>query len=394
MIKREHYIKQVRGFYDSDLIKVITGIRRCGKSVILEQIKTELEVSGKKCLYLNLEDHTVSAKINNEKDLIEYVLSAKNNGIKYVFLDEVQNIENWNLACKTLRLHGLSLFITGSNSKLLSSEFTKELSGRYISFHVRPFVYKELLEYAKELNTEISFSDYLIFGGFPKIVEFENKDDKTRYLNELNETIIFNDIISRYNIRKIDLFRRITNFVLMSNSRIFSANSIYTYIKQQKINCSVNTIMKYLAYLKEAYIIRTLSQYSTKAKRKLEFFEKIYNEDVGFNTIKQNLGEYDITHNLENIVYNELIYMGYELFVYNVGGKEIDFLAVKNSKKYLIQVAYSVVEEKAKKREFEPFNALDNEFAKILITNDEIDFSTSTVRHIKFKDFLTLESLE
>lgn len=394
MIKREHYIKQVRGFYDSDLIKVITGIRRCGKSVILEQIKTELEVSGKKCLYLNLEDHTVSAKINNEKDLIEYVLSAKNNGIKYVFLDEVQNIENWNLACKTLRLHGLSLFITGSNSKLLSSEFIKELSGRYISFHVRPFVYKELLEYAKELNTEISFSDYLIFGGFPKIVEFENKDDKTRYLNELNETIIFNDIISRYNIRKIDLFRRITNFVLMSNSRIFSANSIYTYIKQQKINCSVNTIMKYLAYLKEAYIIRTLSQYSTKAKRKLEFFEKIYNEDVGFNTIKQNLGEYDITHNLENIVYNELIYMGYELFVYNVGGKEINFLAVKNSKKYLIQVAYSVVEEKAKKREFEPFNALDNEFAKILITNDEIDFSTSTVRHIKFKDFLTLESLE
>nr|MBP3724121.1 ATP-binding protein [Campylobacter sp.] len=394
MIKREHYIKQVRGFYDSDLIKVITGIRRCGKSVILEQIKTELEVSGKKCLYLNLEDHTVSAKINNEKDLIEYVLSTKNNGIKYVFLDEVQNIENWNLACKTLRLHGLSLFITGSNSKLLSSEFTKELSGRYISFHVRPFVYKELLEYAKELNTEISFSDYLIFGGFPKIVEFENKDDKTRYLNELNETIIFNDIISRYNIRKIDLFRRITNFVLMSNSRIFSANSIYTYIKQQKINCSVNTIMKYLAYLKEAYIIRTLSQYSTKAKRKLEFFEKIYNEDVGFNTIKQNLSEYDITHNLENIIYNELIYMGYELFVYNVGGKEIDFLAVKNSKKYLIQVAYSVVEEKAKKREFEPFNALDNEFAKILITNDEIDFSTSTVRHIKFKDFLTLESLE
>ena len=394
MIKREHYIKQVRGFYDSDLIKVITGIRRCGKSVILEQIKTELEVSGKKCLYLNLEDHTVSAKINNEKDLIEYVLSAKNNGIKYVFLDEVQNIENWNLACKTLRLHGLSLFITGSNSKLLSSEFTKELSGRYISFHVRPFVYKELLEYAKELNTEISFSDYLIFGGFPKIVEFENKDDKTRYLNELNETIIFNDIISHYNIRKIDLFRRITNFVLMSNSRIFSANSIYTYIKQQKINCSVNTIMKYLAYLKEAYIIRTLSQYSTKAKRKLEFFEKIYNEDVGFNTIKQNLGEYDITHNLENIVYNELIYMGYELFVYNAGGKEIDFLAVKNSKKYLIQVAYSVAEEKARKREFEPFNALDNEFAKILITNDEIDFSTSTVRHIKFRDFLTLESLE
>ena len=394
MIKREHYIKQVRGFYDSDLIKVITGIRRCGKSVILEQIKTELEVSGKKCLYLNLEDHTISAKINNEKDLIDYVLSAKNNGIKYVFLDEVQNIENWNLVCKTLRLQDLSIFITGSNGKLLSSEFTKELSGRYVSFSVRPFVYKELLAYANELKREFSLSDYLLYGGFPKIVEFMDKNDKIRYLEELNQTIIFNDIISRYNIAKIDLFKRLVNFVLSSNARIFSANSIYNYIKNQKINCSVNTIIKYLSYLKEAYIIKTLPQYSTKAKRKLEFFEKIYNEDVGFNTIKQNLGEYDITHNLENIIYNELIYMGYELFVYNAGGKEIDFLAVKNSKKYLIQVAYSVTEEKARKREFKPFNALDNEFAKILITNDEIDFSTSTVRHIKFRDFLTLESLE
>lgn len=394
MIKREHYIKQVRGFYDSDLIKVITGIRRCGKSVILEQIKNELESDNKKCLYLNLEDRTVSAKINSEENLINFVLNTKKNGVRYVFLDEVQIIPNWNLACKTLRLQGLSVFITGSNSKLLSSEFTKELSGRYVSFSVRPFVYKELLAYANELKTEISMSDYLLYGGFPKIVEFADKNDKIKYLEELNQTIIFNDIISRYNIAKIDLFKRLVDFVLSSNARIFSANSIYNYIKNQKINCSINTIMKYLGYLKEAYIIRTLPQYSTKTKRKLEFFEKIYNEDVGFNTIRQNLGEYDITHNLENIVYNELIYMGYELFVYNANGKEIDFLAVKNSKKYLIQVAYSVVEEKAKKREFEPFNALDNEFAKILITNDEIDFSTSTVRHIKFRDFLTLDKLD
>lgn len=394
MIKREHYIKQVRGFYDSDLIKVITGIRRCGKSVILEQIKNELEASGKKCLYLNLEDRTVSAMINSEEALIKYVLDAKKSGVKYVFLDEVQNIENWNLACKTLRLQDLSIFITGSNGKLLSSEFTKELSGRYVSFSVRPFVYKELLAYANKLKREFSLSDYLLYGGFPKIVEFVDKNDKIRYLEELNQTIIFNDIISRYNIAKIDLFKRLVDFVLSSNARIFSANSIYNYIKNQKINCSINTIMKYLGYLKEAYIIRMLPQYSTKTKRKLEFFEKIYNEDVGFNTIKQNLGEYDITHNLENIVYNELIYMGYELFVYNVGGKEIDFLAVKNSKKYLIQVAYSVVEEKARKREFEPFNALDNEFAKILITNDEVDFSTSTVRHIQFRDFLTLDKLD
>lgn len=215
-----------------------------------------------------------------------------------------------------------------------------------------------------------------------------------RYLNDLDQTIVLNDIINRYKIRKDEIFRKLTDFVLVSNSRIFSSNSVFNYLKSQKIECSINTVMKYLAYLEEAYVITKIPQYSSKAKKRLDFYSKIYDEDVAFNSIRQPNGRFDLTHNLENVVYNELIFMGYNLNVYNVNGKEIDFLAAKNGKEYLVQVAYSVVDEKAYEREFSPFAVTDNSRKKLLITNDENDFSTSTVEHIKLKDFLMMKELE
>ena len=156
------------------------------------------------------------------------------------------------------------------------------------------------------------------------------------------------------------------------------------------MTCSVNTVMKYLSYLEEAYVIRKIPQYSTKAKKRLDFYTKLYDEDVAFNTIRQTNGRTDLTHNLENIVYNELVFMGYDLSVYNVNRKEIDFLAAKDGKELVIQVAYSVAEDATYEREFAPFNAIDNSRQKILITADEHDFSTSTVRHITLKDFLVM----
>lgn len=393
MINREHYIEQIRPFYDSDLIKVITGIRRCGKSVLMEHIMTELKDSGRRVLALNFEDRATSAILSNDIELINYIQPHITEEKLYVFLDEVQTLPNWNLACRSLRLKNISLFITGSNSKLLSKEFTKELSGRYISFCIRPFIYKELVEYAKQLNKQYSISDYLIYGGFPKILEFPDKTSIMRYLNDLDDTIVINDILNRYNIKKVDLFKKLVNYVLISNSRIFSANAIHKFLKGQKFSCTPTTIIKYLDYLEEAYVIRHIPQFSTKAKRQLSFYEKLYDEDIAFNTIRQTGGRYDLTHNLENIVFNELIYMGYELSVYNLDGKEIDFLAEKNGLQYLIQVAYSIVEESTYKREFELFNQLDNSRAKIIITNDDFDYSTSTVRHIKLKDFLMMNSL-
>ena len=293
-----------------------------------------------------------------------------------------------------MRLENISLFITGSNSKLLSREFTKELSGRYVSFLIKPFVYKEIAEYAKELNKKITINNYLIYGGFPKRIEFNDEEAMIQYLNDLDQTIVINDIINRYKIRKDNIFKKVANFVLISNSRIFSGNSIFNYLKSQKIECSINTVMKFLDYLEEAYVIRKIPQYSTKAKKQLDFYTKLYNEDVAFNTIRQINNRFDITHNLENVVYNELIYMGYSLTVFNINGKEIDFLAAKNGKEYFVQVAYSIAENSTYEREFAPFNMTDNSRKKIIITNDEIDYSTSTVQHIKLEDFLFMEDLE
>lgn len=393
MIYREHYIRPVREFYESDLIKIITGIRRSGKSVILEQIMQEIREKTDNIIYLNFEDRRVSANITDESSLISYVENRRKIGKCYLFFDEVQTLEGWQNACKTLRLYNCSLFITGSNSKLLSGEFTKELSGRYVAFRIRPFVYKEIAEYAAELGKEVSVTDYLVWGGFPKRFEFDSLEAQRRYLNDLDDTIIINDLMRRYKIRKENLFKKLTNYVLRSNSRIFSAKSIHDYITKEHESCSVNTIMKYLDYLEEAYIIESVRQYSAKAKKVLSYYTKIYDADVSFNSLRCPDNRFDLTHNLENIVYLELIYMGYDVQVYNNNGKEIDFLAICGNKKYFIQVAYSVADDKAYAREFEAFKNIDNLSQKILITNDDIDYSTSIVRHIGLKDFLLMNDL-
>lgn len=395
MIVREKYLNKIRGFYESDLIKIIVGIRRSGKSIILEQIMNEIKQKSNNIIYLNFEDERVVSNIYDDEKLLKYVEENRKEGKCYIFLDEIQEITNWNLAVKTLRLYNNSVFITGSNSKLLSKEYTDAFSGRYVSFRVRPFVYKEILEYSKELKKEVSISDYLIWGGFPKRFEFNNNDMIT-YLTDLNNSIIVKDLIVRFKIKNEELFKRIINYVLVSNSRVFSSRSIETYLKSNNIKGSINTIIKYLEYLERAYVINRIKPYSRKSKEELEYYYKIYNEDVSFNSLRCFNNRYDLSHNLENIVYNELIYMDYDLKVLNNenNGKEIDFIAAKDGKEYYIQVAYSVEDEKAYNREFSAFANIDNNQKKILITNDEIDYSTSTVTHLKLKDFLLLDSLD
>lgn len=394
MIRREHYIEQIREFYDSDLIKIITGIRRCGKSVILEQVMNEIKMKSDNVIYLNFEDKKVLNKIVNGEGLLDYVESKRKKGKCYVFLDEIQLLDNYVDAVKTLRLHNNSVFITGSNSKILSKEFTKDFSGRYAKFRIKPFVYKEILEYSKELNKECNIIDYLVWGGFPKRFEFDSEDARYRYLADLEDTIVMNDLINRFKIKKIELFRSLVDFIFQSNSRIISAKSIKDYIKHTHETCSVNTIIKYIKYLEEAYIIEKIRPYSTKKKETLKYYFKVYNEDVMFNSLRVVDNRYDLTHNLENVIYNELIYMGYNVNVYNDSENEIDFLAHKDGKKYYIQVAYSVEDSKAYDREFKPFSKLDNSCKKILITNDELDYSTSVVTHIKLKDFLLMKDLD
>ena len=240
---------------------------------------------------------------------------------------------------------------------------------------------------------EISLTDYIIWGGFPKRIEYSSESAQRIYLNELNETIILNDIINRYRIRKTEVFKRLANFIFLSNSRTLSSRSVERYMRGAGLPSSITTITKYIGYLEEAYAIGTIKRYSEKAKHELEYYLKVYNEDVALNSIRVMNNRYDLTHNFENVIYNELIYMGYSLQVYHDGSHEIDFVARKGNKQYYIQVAYSVAEEKTYEREFGAFAKLDNSCQKIIITNDDIDFSTSTVRHIQFRDFVEMDEL-
>lgn len=389
MITRETYLKQIREFYDNQQIKVITGIRRCGKSFILDMIRNEISQKTDNIIYLNFEKLDTLNKVGTCEKILDFVEKNRKQGKCYIFLDEIQEIENWQKAVKDLRLGDNSVFITGSNSKLLSNEFLDLLSGRFVSFRIRPFVYKEIVQ----LKPEVNYMDYLLWGGFPGRFDVSSLEGTKIFLTELERTIVVNDLINRYKIKKDALFKRIVTFVLSSNSRILSARAVYKYIKDESDTCSINTIIKYISYLKEAYIIDEIKPYSTKVKKELSEKKKIYNADVCFNSLRIDSGRYDLDHNLENIIYNELLYMGYKIRVYDNKGKEIDFFATKDGKSFYVQVAYSVVDQKAYEREMCAFENLDNMNQKILITNDELDYSTSTVRHIKLKDFLLLESL-
>ncbi|MBQ7158087.1 MAG: ATP-binding protein [Treponema sp.] len=393
MIVRNFYVQDVRGFYDSDLIKVFTGVRRSGKSIIMEQVAQEIRQKSDNIVYLDFDDRAVTSLIQTWEDIVSYVNQNRKDGLCYVFLDEVQEINGWQYACRSLRRENCSVFITGSNSKLLSKEFTKELSGRYVSFRIRPFVYMELLEYAAQLKKEMTVTYYLVWGGFPKRLEFATLDEERRYINDLNKSIVENDIINRYKIRKADEFKKLTNFILISNARIYSAKSISDYMNSHGVKCTANTVQKWISYLAEAYIIEPISRYSKKAKKELEQSQKLYNCDVALNSIRCMNGRFDLTRNLENIIYNELLFRRYSVTVYDNNGKEIDFLAEKNGKKYYVQVAYSVEDEKAYEREFSAFKGLSQIDKKILITNDELDYSTSNVEHIKLKDFLLMKEL-
>lgn len=388
MIYREKYLSEIRGFYHSDLIKIITGVRRCGKSFVLEQIREELSKETDNIVFLDFDDRIATADIQTWQDIVHYVQSNRKGSLCFVFLDEVQEIDGWASACRALRRENCSVFITGSNSKLLSKEFTKELSGRYVSFRIRPFVYLELQEYARQLNRECSVSDYLIWGGFPKRLEFSTPAEQKRYLSDLNETIVANDLINRYGIRKQNEFRKVVNFILISNSRSYSAKSISDYMTSNGTHVTSNTVQKWIAYLESAYIIDELSRYSRKARKELEQSKKIYNSDVSLNSIRCRDNRFDMTHNMENIVYNELIYRGFSVTVFDNNGKEIDFLAEKDRKKTYVQVAYSVVEEKTWKREFGAFSGIPAYDRKVIITNDDVDYSTSAVEHIRLAEFL------
>ena len=265
MITRNHYIEQIKGFYDSDLIKIIVGIRRSGKSIILEQIMNDIKNKTDNIIYLNFEDEAITTNIYNAETLIKYVNDNRKEGKCYIFLDEIQLIDNWNNAVKSLRLHNNSVFITGSNSKLLSKDLTTFLTGRYISIELYPFSFSEFCKYKEELNEkcifknelnsplENLFDEYLNYGGFPLAIMA--KDYKTIVLNDLFSSIVLNDVVKRYEIRNVGLFFRITKYLMENVGNLISVNSIYNYLKHEDLKLTKNTVYNYLSYLEDAYFL-------------------------------------------------------------------------------------------------------------------------------------------
>lgn len=394
-LKREMYLEQIRPYYDSDIIKVITGVRRCGKSMLLDEIKDELLVQGissDKIIYLNLEDMDYEY-IVNASDLNKEIKSRiSDNGKYYIFLDEVQHVKDFEKALASFRATlEVSLFVTGSNSTLLSGELATLLTGRTVEFEIFPFSFYEMKQYY-ELNnlywSEDLFMNYLKWGGFP--LRFDYKDDEAihRYLSNLYKSIVSRDIIGKSKSKDKSSFMDISLYILANAGKEFSVDNIVKAYKKNGKEISKRTVYNYLERMKKAYLIHGVGRYNITGKSALSNREKQYAVDMGFRTINTNTINYEDTFFLENIIYNELLTRGYTVFACKTFKGEIDFVAIKGGKKCFIQVTYLLVSEETIKREFGAYGSITDASPKYVMSLDKIDLSHDGIVHLNIIDFL------
>lgn len=395
MIKREMYLEKIRNLYDSELIKVITGIRRCGKSVLLMQIMEELKEKGineDHIIYINFEDY----------DFIDYTEPKKfNNFIKdkikdknkyYLFFDEIQNVTDFEKVINSFRATmNVSIFITGSNSKLLSGEFATYLTGRTISIKMMPFTYSEFLELKKSKNEEINektFNEYIEWGGLPLIYNTNNELERKMYLRDLYSAIILKDIVERNKIKDINLLNKIVQFMMENIGGIISSNSIAGYLKNDRVNTTVDTVMNYVGYITSSSIFNKVNRYDIRGKNVMATLEKYYLTDLGLLNLKNSPIEKKIGGRLENIVYNELIARGYEVYIGKTEKGEVDFVIDKFGERIYIQVADYLSSDEVMKREFGAFDDVKDNYPKYVITMDKINYSKNGIIHLNIEDFL------
>ena len=392
---RETYLEQIRPYYDSDIIKVITGVRRAGKSMLLDTIKDELLENGiaeDKIIYLNLEDMDFDY-IVNASDLNKEIKSRiSNDGKYYVFLDEVQHVENFEKALASFRATlNVSIFVTGSNSTLLSGELSTLLTGRTVEFEILPFSFYEMKQYY-ELNkmkwSEELFTNYLKWGGFP--LRFDYKDDEAiqRYLTNLYKGIVNRDIVGKSKSADKNSFMDISLYILANAGKELSIENIISAYKKNDKEISKRTVYNYLERMKKAYLIHGVGRYNITGKTALGNREKQYAVDMGFRTINTNTINFEDTFFLENIIYNELLTRGYTVFAGKTYKGEIDFVAIKDGKKCFIQVSYLLAAKETIQREFGAYKNITDASPKYVMSLDKIDLSHDGIVHLNIIDFL------
>ena len=396
MIIREIYLSKIRPFYDQDLIKVIMGIRRCGKSVLLLQIIDELKEKGieeKQIIYINFENEDYSF-IKNDIDLHNYIKEKITNKEKYyLFFDEIQNVKDWEKAINSFKASkNVSIFITGSNSDLLSGELATHLAGRYVSFKIYPLTFSEVCELKnikEKEDIEEAFDDYITWGGMPQRFMLTDEMQTKTYLSDVYDSIVVKDIITRFGIKDLDLFNRIVEYIVTTPSQNFSAESLSNYFAN-KDNREVSkvTLYNYLEYMTKAMLINKADRYDIRGKRILNGKYKYYLTDLGLGQVKnigkrQQLGAY-----LENVVYNELISRGYDVKIGNLEKAEIDFIATRFKEKIYIQVAYILADDTVIDREFGAYKGIEDNYPKYVLTMDKHDFSQEGIIHKNVIDWL------
>jgi len=402
LFKRELYLEKIRPYYDVDLIKVITGIRRSGKSKLLELIINELSergVSPSKILYINFEDLEYDY-INDPKTLNAIVKSRIIDNEKYyILLDEIQKVDQFEKALASFKATmNCSIFVTGSNSKLLSGELSTLLTGRTVEFSILPLTYKEAIDFLTLKNKPVSsdfFFDYLKWGGFPQRFDLATEEQIRNYLVSIYNGIIEKDIFQREGNIDKHKFKTVCAYILANAGKEFSGDNVANYFNyadnSNKIDISKPTVYSYLSLMEKAFFISRVKRFDISGKKILETKEKFYSVDTGLRIINTNTINYEDTFYLENIIYNELISRGYDVYVGKTYAGEIDFIATKNGKKCFIQVSYYMKEQSTIEREFGSFNKIKDASPKYVLSLDKVDLSHDGITHLNIEDFLLMK---
>lgn len=393
MIKREAILKRIRPFYESDLIKVLIGLRRSGKSVLLQQIMDELFQKGvepEQVIAVNFEDFQY-AFITDAKQLYDYICRMRKNEKKYyLFFDEIQMVPEFERVINSFRATwDVSIFITGSNGKLLSGELATLLSGRYVSFRVAPFSFQEYCEIREIKNPQDEdLAEYMNWGGMPQRFAMAGENETRTFLQDLYNSVVLRDIVQRTGAKDIDLLNRIMEYLMANPSQTFSSKGILNYFKSVDRTVSTQTLYNYLEHIQTSLIVSKVQRYDIRGKQVLTSLDKYYLTDLGLGRIHNSGFKLEMGALLENIVYNELRNRGFEVYVGKIPRGEVDFVALKGGKKEYYQVAYYLYDQKVIDREFGAYTQIPDNFPKYVISMDRIDFSREGIIHRNAIEFL------